>query len=95
MKTTIKLVCKRIGGIKFMLLAIAIVSLKGVYAQEKQSITGKLIEENSNQAVPFATVALIKASDSKIIGGTMSDENGVFLITPVISGHYVLLVSGL
>jgi hypothetical protein len=86
---------KRIAGIKFMLLAVAIVCFKGVYAQEKESITGKLIEENSNQPVPFATVALIKASDGKIIGGTMSDDNGVFILTPVISGNYVLQVSNI
>ena len=60
MKRSLKLLCQGISGIKFMLLAIAIVSVNGVYAQEKQSITGKLIEGKSNQAVPFATVALIK-----------------------------------
>ena len=78
-----------------MLLAIAIVSSNGVYAQEKQSITGKLFEEKSNQAVPFATVALFKTSDSKIAGGSMSDENGVFNISPVIPGNYILKVSNI
>jgi hypothetical protein len=92
---SVKQLSKRIAGMKFILLTIAIVSFKGVYAQEQQSITGKLIAENSNQAVPFATVALIKASDAKIIGGTMSDENGVFIITPVISDNYVLQVSNI
>ncbi len=89
------LLLKRIVSIKYMLLALAIVSFKGVYAQEKQSITGKLIEVKSNQAVPFATVTLIKASDSKAIGGAMSDENGIFNISPVISGNYILKVSNI
>ena len=95
MKKSCKLFCKGIAGIKIMLLAVAIVSSNGIYAQEKQSITGKLIEEKSNQAVSFATVALIKASDSKIAGGSMSDENGVFSISPVISGNYILKVSNI
>jgi hypothetical protein len=95
MKMLVKPLNKRIACIKIMLLTVAIISFKGVYGQEKQSITGKLIEGKSNQAVPFATVALIKASDSKIFGGTMSDENGVFIITPVISGSYVLQVSNI
>ena len=78
-----------------MLLTLAIVSFEGVYAQEIQSITGKLIEEKNNQAVPFATVALIKTSDSKIIGGAMSDEYGIFNISPVLSGNYILKVSNI
>ena len=78
-----------------MLFAFAIVSFQGVYAQEKQSITGKLIEGKSNQPVPFATVALIKVNDSKIIGGAMSDEFGIFNICPVKSGNYMLQVSNI
>ena len=95
MKKSFKLFCKRIVGIKLMLFAVTIVSSNGVYAQEKQAITGKLIEEKSSQAIPFATVALIKASDSKIAGGSTSDDNGVFSISPVISGKYILKVSNI
>ena len=95
MKNSSDVFFKRILSIKFMLFVVTIVSFEGVYAQEKQSITGKLIEEKSNQAVPFATVALIKASDSKIIGGAMSDESGVFTISPVVSGNYTLQVSNI
>jgi hypothetical protein len=61
----------------------------------KQSITGKLIEEKNNQAVSFPKVALINAYDSKISGGSMSDENGVFSLSPVISGNYILKVSNI
>ncbi len=95
MKKSFKLFQEGIAGIKIMLCAVAIVSYTGVFAQEKQSITGKLIEEKSNQAVPFATVALYKASGSEIAGGSMSDENGVFRISPVIPGSYVLKVSNI
>jgi outer membrane receptor protein involved in Fe transport len=95
MKKSFKLFCKGIAGIKIMLLTVAIVSSNVVYAQEIQSITGKLIEEKSNQAVSFATVVLIKASDSKIAGGSMSDENGVFSISPVNSDNYILKVSNI
>ena len=75
-----------------MLESVAIVSVK---AQEKQSITGKLVEEKSNQPVSFATVTLIKTSDLSISGGAMSDENGVFKISPVIIGNYMLRVSNI
>ena len=94
MGKSFNLFCKGIG-IKIMLSAVAIISSTGVYAQEKQSVTGKLIEEESRQAVSFATVTLFKASDSKIAGGSMSDENGVFSISPVNYGSYILKVSNI
>jgi hypothetical protein len=95
MKKSFKTFCQGIASIKYMSLAVAILISNAVYAQEKQSITGKLIEEKSNQVVPFATVALIKTSDSKIAGGSMSDENGIFSISPVIQGSYILKVSNI
>lgn len=78
-----------------MLIAIGILNSSKIYTQEKQSLTGRLIEEKSSQAVPFATVALFNASDSRIVGGTMSNENGVFSISPVVSGDYILKVSNI
>ena len=50
MKKSFKLFCKGIAGVKIMLLAVAIVCSNGIYAQEKQSITGRLIEEKRNNA---------------------------------------------
>jgi hypothetical protein len=93
MKRSIKLFCQRTVRAKFLLLAVVIVNVTGIYAQEKQSITGKLIERKTNQTVPYATVALIRVSDSTMINGTVSDENGVFNISPVIFGNYRLRVS--
>lgn len=78
-----------------MLLAVSIISFNGAYAQEKQSVTGKLMDGKTNQAVPYATVALIRSSDSKISGGAMSDENGVFNISPVIAGNYMMKISNI
>ena len=93
MKTSIKLIRRKKSGKNLLLLIVVILSFHGVYAQEKQSITGKLVEKKSNQALSFATVALTNAADSKIIGGAISDGNGVFRITQVHSGNYVLRVA--
>lgn len=95
MKKRFRLIGKGITGIKIMLLAIVVAGSNGIYAQERQSITGRFIEEESNQAVPFATVALFDSTGSKIVGGSMSDENGVFRITPVNPGDYILKVSNI
>ena len=95
MKRSFNLLCQVITSMKMMLLTAAIISINGVYAQEKQTITGRLVEDKGNQPVPFATVSLNKVSDLTIAGGAMSDENGIFNITPVLSGEYILKVSNI
>jgi hypothetical protein len=65
----------------------------GISAQEKKSVTGKLIDLKSNEAVPFANVALVKELDSAPVNGTISDENGTFIIGPVATGNYKLFIS--
>jgi hypothetical protein len=95
MKRSVKLLSPQISGIKFMLLALAMLIADGVYAQEKLSISGKLTDWKNNQGIPFATVSLIRVSDSVIIGGVMSDENGIFTINPPGFGDYRLQVSNI
>jgi outer membrane receptor protein involved in Fe transport len=79
MKKFLKSLRQRTSRTKCILLAVAIVHVSGIYAQEKQSVTGKLIEGKSKQAVPYA----------------MSDDNGVFIVNHVISGNYRLRVSAI
>ncbi len=95
MKKSVKVLFQRIRFVKFMFLAAAILTGNGVYAQENHSISGKLIDIKNNQPVQFATIALVRTSDSTITGGTMSDENGVFTISPVHPGKYLLRVSNI
>jgi hypothetical protein len=93
MKKIFKLGFQATSGTKFRLLAVAMLIITGINAQEKQSITGKLLERKTNQAIPFATVALIRISDSTMINGASSNENGEFTISPVQTGTYRLRVS--
>lgn len=57
-------------------------------------VTGRVLEKGTPEAVPFATVALLRA-DSTIAMGISADENGVFELTNVISGNYILKVSSI
>lgn len=93
MKRLIPLSDPRIANMIALIFVILLVSVIEINAQIKQSITGKLIDINSNQAVSFASVAFIKATDSAPLGGTISDENGVFNIKPVVPGNYRLFIS--
>jgi hypothetical protein len=83
------------ASIKWMLFVVAIITVSNIIAQEKQSITGKLVEKKTNQAIPFASVALLRAYDSTMIDGSMSDGNGVFNIHPAMLGNYRLRISSI
>jgi len=45
-----------------------------------QTITGKVIDAESAQALPYANVVLLQAADSVFIGGTVTDEQGDFIL---------------
>jgi len=90
-----KLVHKQNLQVKIGCLLMAIFISAGLYAQNKSTVMGKIIEEKSNQPLPFATVRLMKISetDSHFVTGAISDEDGTFFISPVQHGKYKLSVS--
>src|ERR1700761_4446394 len=55
-------------------------------------VTGKLLDQN-NQAIPFATVALLKSPDSTIIKSTLTENKGAFQIADIPDGKYFLRIS--
>lgn len=55
-------------------------------------ITGKVIDESSNQSVEYANVRLM-AQDSTFITGAATDNAGNFLLKEVKNGDYILYVS--
>jgi len=50
-------------------------------------------DKASNEELSFVTVLLMRASDSTLVTSTISNENGLFTITSVKSGEYLLEVS--
>jgi len=56
-------------------------------------ITGKIVDEESNEPVPFTTVALIDQKTKKPVDGTIADEKGKFEIKSVPEGIYNVTVS--
>jgi hypothetical protein len=81
--------------VKVECLLVAIFIYASSYAQNKTSVTGKIFETKGNQPVLFATVSLLKTSDtsSHFVTGTISDENGVFFISPIQHGKYKIKVT--
>jgi len=57
-----------------------------------QTITGKITDENHNP-LSFANVVLINAKDSAFVTGTVSKEDGTFLLQASTNKDYILKVS--
>src|ERR1700748_2920575 len=55
-------------------------------------VTGKLTDRN-NQAIPFATVVLLKSTDSTIVKSGLTDNQGAFQITDISDGKYFVRIS--
>jgi iron complex outermembrane recepter protein len=58
-------------------------------AQAQTKVIGKLLN-SENQAVAYATVAIIKTSDSSVVKGNYTDENGIFEFEKVGPGSYLI-----
>jgi outer membrane receptor protein involved in Fe transport len=63
-----------------------------VFAQ-KAEITGVVIDENSNDKIPFATISVYKSDFSELVKGAVSNDFGKFSINGMNTGNYRAVVS--
>ncbi|MCX2743594.1 TonB-dependent receptor [Mangrovivirga sp. M17] len=64
-------------------------------AQQAGKITGKVSDQNS-QPVPFANVAVLNQSDSSLVTGAVTSENGNFTMgSPKVAGTYLVRLSAI
>lgn len=59
------------------LLSLFIFVVSGIQAQQLK-VKGSILESNTQQPVPYATVAVKSLESQTLISGTTSDENGLF-----------------
>lgn len=57
-----------------------------------QTVSGKLIDENS-QPLPYANVVLLSLPDSAFVSGATSDDKGNFVLKDLSAHSYLLQVS--
>lgn len=55
-------------------------------------IMGYVYDSYADQPLEFATVALLKASDESLANGSITDANGLFRLTGLEPGNYILEV---
>lgn len=64
-----------------------------LHAQQKQfgNVTGEIINEKG-QPLPYATVKLLNASDSTLVKGALSDQDGKYQFNHIAFGSYFISV---
>ncbi len=60
---------------------------------QRISVTGKVTEKGSGEALPGAAAALLSPKDSSVVAGAATDTNGKFSISPKRGGDYILRIS--
>ena len=76
---------KRLIVLVFTILSVAAVAQQG-------GVRGKVVDARSGENIEYANVALLRASDSTLVNGTVSESNGSFALTAPY-GRYVLRVT--
>ncbi|MBN2807813.1 MAG: TonB-dependent receptor [Prolixibacteraceae bacterium] len=92
MKTTL--------SIFFALLFIHFIA--GAYNVESNSavlsgntVSGRIIDQASGQALEYVSVALYDNTDSSLVTGTISDASGAFALTQIAPGTYHLKITSI
>jgi outer membrane receptor protein involved in Fe transport len=60
---------------------------------QQGTIRGKAIDNTSQKSVEFASVALLSVKDSSLVKGAMTDSSGVFELSNIKEGTYILTIS--
>ncbi len=72
---------------------VALIAVSTASAQSK--VSGKIIDEATNEGVPFVNVGLFRVSDSVFVCGAASDDKGAFVLQGAPKGEMTLKVSAI
>ena len=75
------------------LFYIIVLLLPAISAMAQQTITGKVADSATRQAIEFANVALLRAGESVPASGATTDIDGEFFLTNIPDGNYKAVIS--
>jgi len=64
-------------------------ALKAQMFSQTGEIQGKVLDE-TGQAFPYASITLLNARDSSLIKGTVSTDNGIYILNKITPGNYLV-----
>jgi outer membrane receptor protein involved in Fe transport len=75
---------------QYLLLFVSILFTSGLAAQDRSiEITGKVIDDQSQQAIEFATVMVAEKGTDRLLTGAITDLDGVFALKTDTDSFYV------
>lgn len=83
----------RLTLITFIAVSLSITAQPKRQGNTPPSITGKVVEAGTGTAMEFANVVLFNASDSTQVNGTVTNQEGIFLLERVKKGSYYIKIS--
>lgn len=79
-----------IKGLSILLLACLLFNINIAFAQKSAvTITGKVVESNSQQPIEFATIMLADKATKSAITGTTTDIDGKFMLKSTTDNFYL------
>ena len=76
-----------------ILLSINVFSDNITDAAGKGSLKGFIFDANANQPLEYATIALVRKNDDKVVHGTITDVSGFFKIKDIDYGKYKIEIT--
>ena len=74
---------------KYIFLGLILIT-KITVSLAQSSISGQLIDSSDGSALGFASIALYESADSSLVTGSISSEDGQFVLEKVKPGNYYL-----
>lgn len=81
-----------IAGTLVLLLLSAAIKAYPQQVGSAASVTGKVTAE-SGDPIAFVNIALLNATDSALVSGSVSDSTGIFLLENIAPGEYLIKAS--
>ena len=73
--------------------AILMLFFTHLASAQRCNLTGKIIDKLTHEPIAYANVALFSSIDSALVSGTITDDNGQFLMEKLKKGKYSIKMS--
>ncbi len=81
----------RITKINRLIIVCLLLCSRIVFAQKTAvNVSGILKDKVSDETLPFVNVVLKKSTDSSFVSGTITNENGLFTLSDIHSGNFII-----
>ncbi len=79
---------------KYYLLLFLLLSMESIHlSAQKGRIEGMVVDKESRESIPFATIAVVDTDGDSPVTGTVSDNAGKFRLDELSWGRYQILIS--